>query len=69
MKKKTVRKTARRFCWVKKDRTSVWLDKFLTNEVPESEWRDNFCMSKRSFYELKNYTCFSRFTCISFIYN
>ena len=52
MEKKTVGKTARRSCWVKKGRTSVWWDKFLTNEVPESESRDNFCMSKRRFYEL-----------------
>ena len=28
----------------------------MANEVPESEWRDNFRMSERSFYELKNYT-------------
>ena len=35
MKKTTERKTARRFYWVKKDRTSVWWDKLLTNEVPE----------------------------------
>ena len=66
MKKTTVRKTARR---VKKDQTSVWQDKFLANEVPESEWRDNFRMSERSFYELKNYTCFWSFTCINFIYS
>ena len=51
MKKKTVHKTARRSCWVKKVRTGLWWDKFLTNQVQESEWRDNFRMSKRSFYE------------------
>ena len=47
-----MRKTAGRSCWVKKDQTSAWWDRFFTNEVPESEWRDNFRVSKRSFFEL-----------------
>ena len=50
MKKKIVHKTTGKQCWVKKGRMSAWWDIFLTNEVPESEWRENFCMSKRSFY-------------------
>ena len=45
-------KNTRRSCWVKKGRTRAWWDKFLTNEVPESEWRDNFRVSERGFSEL-----------------
>ena len=35
-------KTAQRSCWVKKGRTSAWWEIFITNKVPESEWKDNF---------------------------
>ena len=52
MKKKIVYKTTGKSSWVKKGQRSPWWDKFLTNEFPESEWRDNFHMSKRSFCEL-----------------
>ena len=49
MKKKIMHKTAERPCWVKKGRTSAGWDKFLTNEVPESEWKDNFICLKEVF--------------------
>ena len=39
IKKKIVHETANRSCKVKKGRTSACWDNFLTNEVPESEWR------------------------------
>ena len=60
MKKREIRKklllaktrTARRSCWVKKGRTDAWWENFITNKVPESEWKDNFRMSQKSFYEL-----------------
>ena len=59
MKKREIRKklllattrTARRSCWVKKSRTNAWWENFITNKVPESEWKDNFRMSRKSFYE------------------
>ena len=41
-------------CWVKKGRTSAWWDKFLNNEVMDSNWLENFRMSKTSFEELVN---------------
>ena len=44
----------RRTCWVKKGRTSAWRDKFLNNEVIDSDWFENFRMSKTSFEELVN---------------
>ena len=50
MKKQEIRKkllsaktkTAQRSCWVKKGRTSGWWENFITNKVPESEWKGNF---------------------------
>ena len=58
MKKREIRKkmllaknrTARRSCWVKKGRTNAWWENFITNKATESEWKDNFRMSRKSFY-------------------
>ena len=44
----------RRTCWVKKGGTTRWWDKFLNNEVMDSNWLENFRMSKTSFEELDN---------------
>ena len=63
MKKRGIRKqlllaktrTARRSCWVKNGRTNAWWENFITNKVPESEWKDNFRMSRKCFYELNDY--------------
>ena len=44
----------KRSCWVKKERISEWWNKFVNNEVPESDWKENFCMSSSSFKELCN---------------
>ena len=41
-------------CWVKKGRTLEWCNKFVNNEVPESDWKENFRMSSSSFKELCN---------------
>ena len=38
----------------KKRRTSAWWDKFLKKEVMDSDWLENFWMSKTSFEELVN---------------
>ena len=45
-------RTARGSCWVKKGRTNEWWENFITNKVPKSEWKDNFRMSGKPFYEL-----------------
>ena len=45
-------RTAWRTCWVKKGRTNPWGENFITNKVPESEWKDNFRMSRKTFCEL-----------------
>ena len=58
MKKREIRKkmllaknrTARRSCWVKKGRTNAWWENFIKNKATESEWKDNFRMSRKSFY-------------------
>ena len=47
-------RTARRSCQVKKGRTNAWWKNFITNEVPESEWKDNFRMLRKSFYEFSD---------------
>ena len=52
LKKKNMRGC--RTCWVKKGRISAWWDKFLNNEVMDSDWLENFRMSKISFEELVN---------------
>ena len=62
MKKREIRKklllaktrTARRSCWVKNGRTNAWWENFITNKVPGSEWKDNFRISRKRFYELNN---------------
>ena len=43
----------RRF-WIKPGRTSLWWDNFVCNIVPPEEWRDNFRMSRSSFFCLCN---------------
>ena len=52
LKKKNM--CGRRTCWVKKGQTSAWWDKFLNNEVMDSDWLENFRVSKTSFEELVN---------------
>ena len=42
----------RRTCWVKKERTSAWWDKFPNNKVTHSDWLEKFRMS--SFEKLVN---------------
>ena len=42
-------KTARRSCWVKKGRTNVWWEKFITNKVPESKSKDNSTNEAKKF--------------------
>ena len=39
---------------VKKGRTSEWGNKFVNNEVPESDWKENCRMPISSFKELCN---------------
>ena len=36
------------------ERTSEWWNKFVYNEVPEHDWKENFRMSSSSFKELCN---------------
>lgn len=38
--------------WVKPGRSRAWWDNFVANIVPMEEWRENFRMSRRSFYSL-----------------
>ena len=45
-------KTARRSFWFKNGRTNAWWENFITNKVPESEWKDNFRMLLKCFYKL-----------------
>ena len=58
MKKQEIRKklllpkTARRSFWFKNGRTNAWWENFITNKVPESEWKDNFECRKKIFDEL-----------------
>ena len=33
-------------------RANAWWKNFSNNKVPESVWKDNFCMSGKSFYKL-----------------
>ena len=33
---------SRRTCWMKKARASAWWDKFLNNEIMDSDWSENF---------------------------
>ena len=50
--KKLFIKRQKRTCWIKAGQTSAWWKKFQENEVPASEWKDNFRMTKQSFHEL-----------------
>ena len=50
--KKLFIKRQKRTCWIKAGRTSAWWKKFQENEVPASEWKDKFRMTKQSFHEL-----------------
>ena len=47
-------RTTHKSYWVKKGRINAWWESFITNKVPESEWKDNFQMSRKSFYELRD---------------
>ena len=42
----------RRRFWMRPGRTRAWWDKFVTNTVVPEEWRENFRMSRESFYTL-----------------
>ena len=39
-------------CWVEKSKTNEWWENFINNEVPESDWKGNFRVSRKSLYEL-----------------
>ena len=41
-----------RSCWTKPGRTNQWCEKFLNNEVADTEWVENFHMSRSSFFDL-----------------
>ena len=43
----------KRSCWAKKGRMSEWWNKFVNNEIPESDWKENLHMSS-SFKKLCN---------------
>lgn len=43
----------RRF-WIRPGRTSLWWDNFLNGVVQEEEWKENFRMSRVSFFNLAN---------------
>ena len=38
--------------WIKPGRTRSWWDSFASNIVPSEEWKDNFRMSRHTFYSL-----------------
>ena len=33
-------------------KTDAWWENFSNSKVPESDWVDDFCVSRKSFYEL-----------------
>ena len=37
---------------LREDLARLWWENFITSKVTESEWKDNFRMSQKSFYEL-----------------
>ena len=41
-----------RSCWIKPGRTNAWWEKFLNNKVADTEWVENFHMSRSSFFDL-----------------
>ena len=41
-----------RSCWIKPGWTNAWWEKFLNNEVADTEWVENFRMSRSSFFDL-----------------
>ena len=41
-----------RHYWIKPGRTCSWWDNFLTNVVPPEEWKENFRISRSSFFLL-----------------
>ena len=47
------RRRPRRF-WVRPGRTTVWWDNFVAGIVVEEEWKENFRLSRGSFYKLCN---------------
>ena len=44
-------RAARRY-WIRPGRTRSWWDNFVSNVVPSEEWKENFRMSRRTFYAL-----------------
>ena len=51
-KKCPEKKRKRKRFWVRPGRTSTWWDNFLNGSMLEEEWRENFRMSRVSFFEL-----------------
>ena len=47
-----IKKISQRSWWVKKVKTEAWWENFSNSKVPESDSRDNFRVSMKSFYEL-----------------
>ena len=47
-----IKKTSQTWCWVEKSKTNEWWENFINNEVPESDWKGNFRVSRKSLYEL-----------------
>ena len=46
------KKKSQRSYLVKKDKTEAWRENFSNSKVPESDWKEDFCASMKSFYEL-----------------
>lgn len=53
-KKRLGRKGTRRRFWVRPGRTSIWWDNIIRGLTVNEEWKENFRMSKSSFYKLCN---------------
>ena len=50
-----IKKKSQRSCWVKKGKTEARLENFSNSKVPESDWKDDFRVFMKSFYELLMY--------------
>ena len=46
------RKRKRREFWIAPGRTSAWWESFLSRSVFEAEWKNNFRVTRASFYKL-----------------
>ena len=51
IRKRLLAKRVARECWTKKGRTDAWCMKFMDNEVELSDWKENFRMTRESFFE------------------